>query len=271
MSYNTHVHTHNSHDSSASLEELCKNAVREGLDGFAVTDHCDCEFASSPGVKQSVLNSFDEVREFKAAADCPLQITAGIEIGEALFDPVFASGIIKSRPWDMINGSIHAVRMKDYDMPFSTIDFSDKSEKFIDAYLTQYFDDVLEMLETQDFDILCHLTVPLRYIQKKYHKNVKLEKYDEQITRILKEAVIREKVLEINTSDYSFADPFFMPDERITDIYLSLGGKLFSVGSDAHIPEKINNGIRQAEEMLRSKGICELYYFTDREPVSYSI
>lgn len=270
MHYNTHVHTHNSHDSSASIEELYKNAEKEGLYGFSVTDHCDCEFASS-AVRQAVLNSFDEVQQYKEITQGKLLLTAGTEIGEALFAPEFASEIISSRPWDVINGSVHAVRINKYDMPFSTIDFSGKSDIFIEAYLTQYFDDVLEMLRTQDFDILCHLTVPLRYIQKKYHKTVDLEKYDKQLNNILKETVQRGKVLEINTSDFCSSDAFYMPDERITDMYISLGGKYFSVGSDAHVPNNIGKGILEAEGMLRKKGVKELYYFINRKPVAYPL
>lgn len=269
--FNNHTHTKNSHDSDAEISDICVNAIKTGLLGFAVSDHCDCEYHKDPAVRTGILKSFADTENAKKLYNDKLIISSGVEIGEALFAPDFADNILRSATWDLVNGSVHAVRYEKWDMPFSTIDFSDKDDKFINSYITAYFNDVYEMTVTTDFDVLCHLTVPLRYIVKKYGKKVNISLYYDMIEKILKEAIKREKTLEINTSGYSPADPFYMPDENIIDMYIQLGGSAFTLGSDAHTPEKISTGLYEASEMLKTKGVNELTYFINRKPVTYKI
>ena len=269
--FNNHTHTKNSHDSNAEITDICEYALRTGLSGFAVSDHCDCEYHTDPLVRQGMFNSFADAENAKTHYKDRLIISTGIEIGEALFAPDFANEIISSADWDLVNGSVHAVRFPKWDMPFSVIDFSDKDDKFINAYLKAYFDDVLEMIRKTDFDVLCHLTVPLRYIVKKYGKQVDISLYCDIIEKILKETIKRDKTLEINTSGFSSADPFYMPDENIIDMYIQLGGKSFTLGSDAHTPENISVGLIEAADMLKNKGITKLTYYNKRKPVFYEI
>lgn len=268
--YNIHTHTKYSHDSTADPEELCKEALRAGLTGFAVTDHCDCEYADDPAVFTNVLRSFDETQKLETQYAGQLIITKGVEIGEAIFDRGFAEKIRASREWDVILGSVHAVRLENWEMPFSTIDFSDKSDLFIARYLSVYFYDMEEMIRTEDFDVLSHLTVPLRYIVKKYHKNVNINDYLPAIRSILRLAIDHGKPLEVNTSSFDPSDSFFMPDEAICELYLDEGGRDFTIGSDAHVPGNCDYGLRQAAKMLASKGVTKLLYYKDRQPVLYS-
>ena len=85
----------------------------------------------------------------------------------------------------MIIGSVHAVRYKDIDIPYSCIDFSKMTDDEIDEYLNIYFDDVLAMLKQGLYDVLAHLTCPLRYINGKYKRNVSSQRYEEKIIAIL--------------------------------------------------------------------------------------
>lgn len=269
--FNNHTHTKNSHDSQAEIPDICANAINAGLSGFAITDHCDCEYADDPAVKNNILNSFNDAQNAKEKYGDTLVISSGVEVGEALFNPSFAAEIINSAEWDVILGSVHAVRYKDWEMPFSLIDFSDKTDSFINEYLKAYFDDVLETVCTADFDVLCHLTVPLRYIIKKYNRNADITPFYPVIDEILKETIHRDAVLEINTSNYTFTDNFFMPDEIITDKYIALGGDRFTIGSDAHIATDISKGLNEAAAMLKNKNIHKLIFFRNRIPVYYDI
>lgn len=269
--FNSHLHTLYSHDSSETIEAHCQKALLHGFGGFAVTDHCDCEYSENPLVLENITASFDAAAAARSAYADTLRIAVGAEVGDALFDPLFAEKVLKARKWDVILGSVHAVRFAEWSMPFSCIDFSDKSDEFISEYLFAYFRDMEEMLDKTDFDVLAHLTIPLRYIIKKYGREVDVERYYPQIENILRKTVAAGKTLEINTSNYSPADPFFMPDERIVDTYLSLGGKDFTLGSDAHSAEHFDKGMREAAAMLKGKGIDRLVYYLDRKKIYYSI
>ena len=74
--------------------------------------------------------------------------------------------------YDVVIGSVHLVKYKDLTCAYSGIDFSKLKEETIIEYLDAYFDDVLTMIETTDFDILAHLTCPLRYIKGKYNIDI---------------------------------------------------------------------------------------------------
>lgn len=267
--FNCHTHTCYSHDGKGSVNEICLSASEQNIFGFAVTDHCDCEYSSDSSIPEKLTCSYNEAKNCQKIYENRLVISCGIEIGEALFNPNFANKIISSHNWDMVLGSVHAVRMKDLDMPFSVIDFSDFDDKLINRYVTQYFDDMLEMTQTQDFDVLTHLTVVLRYIVYKYNKNVELKSFYPVIKEILKKVISFDKTLEVNTS--GLINGYMMPDTEIIRIYKSLGGKRITVGSDAHTPEMLTSGLDSGAKIIKALGFDTLTYYMERKPVEYKI
>ena len=50
---------------------------------------------------------------------------------------------------------------------------------------------------------------------------------------------------------------------------IKLGGKDFTLGSDAHIPENMTSGLIEGTELLLSKGIKTLNYYKDRKKITY--
>ena len=271
MRFNIHTHSEHSHDAAVTIDALCERAIAENLSGFAVTDHCDCEYAADPLTFTRLLDSCDDTLRARARYGDRLVIAAGVEIGEALYDRDFARKVIAARPWDVVLGSVHAVRWPGWEIPFSMIDFSGCDDAFLQAYLRRYYDDLREMAETEDYDVLCHLTVPLRYLCGKFGRRVETAVYDGQIDGILRVVIERGKTLEVNTSGCTAERPYFMPDEAILDRDLAMGGRSLAVGSDAHTAERLTNGLAQAEAMLRKKGVTELTYYLRRQPVVYRI
>ena len=271
MLFNIHTHSEHSHDAQAKIDDLCEEAIRKNLIGFAVTDHCDCAWHEKPEAYTSLLDSRDDCLRAKALYGDRLVLACGVEIGEAISYPDFAKKVIGANAWDVVLGSVHAVRFPGWEAPFSLLDFSDRSDDFIRAYLRQYFDDLYEMAATEDYDVLCHLTVPLRYICGKYHKPVDVTAYYPQIEEVLKICIARDKTFEINTSGCTPDAPRFIPDEAILDKYLAMGGRNLTIGSDAHVTERLTNGLDQAASLLRRKGITELTYYLNRKPVRYPI
>lgn len=267
--FNCHSHTLFSHDGKGTPEENCITAEKRGLIGFAVTDHLDVEFSSDRSVFDGIEKSFCEAKQCQKKYNDSLVVACGVEIGEAIHNPAFAKRVIESFNWDVILGSVHAVRIQNLDMPFSTIDFSSFTDGEIHRYITQYFFDMNEMLDTQDFDILCHLTVVLRYIVYKYRKTVDISLYYPVITEILKKVIKRDIALEINTSGMDKG--YLMPGMDILRIYKSLGGKRLTVGSDSHSPENLTNGLPEGVKIIKDEGFDTLTYYLDRKPAEYKI
>lgn len=268
--YNCHTHTKNSPDSSAEPREMTDAAIRAGLAGYAVTDHVDAELADCPDSGENPLGSVRDTAEQKRL-NPQIKILSGVEIGQAILSKEFEKKVMSLNEWDIVMGSVHSVRMKGMTDFFSIIDFGKYDDDTINRYLTQYFLDEEETAETTDYDSLSHLTVPLRYIVHKYGRHVQTEKYAESIDRILKAVIKRGKSLEINTSGAHGNDAFFMPDTDIAKRYTELGGKDFTIGSDAHVPKNMTCGLEAGIQMLLSIGVTRLNFYEKRKKVSYDI
>lgn len=156
--YDCHTYTHFFHDSECDLQDSLKVATEKGLAGFAITDHCDIEFYKEKDVKTPIKQSADCAHKMGGG------VLAGVEIGEDFWHKKETNDVIAESDFDIVLGSVHAVRYKNYTMPFSGIDFSVFTQSEIDEYLDIYFDDMLGMVKTTDFDVLMHLTCTLKYI-----------------------------------------------------------------------------------------------------------
>lgn len=266
--YNCHVHSGYSHDATGSIDVIASQAINNRLTGITISDHCDCEYYYDNEMKGKLLSSYSDTKLIAQKYAGQIEVMAGIEIGDAIFAPEFASEMISARSWDVILGSVHAVRIPGKDIPFSLIDFSKFNESELAAYTKQYFIDLSDMASNADYDILCHLTVLFRYIKYKYHRSISVSDYMEIIEEILTTIIKRDKTLEINTS--GFKDGYLMPDKEIIKLYKHLGGKRYSIGNDCHNPISVSDNIAECLRLLKKEGIDTLFYYKNRKAIEYS-
>lgn len=266
-----HIHSQHSHDSTCPISESAESALKKDISVIAITDHCDIQYYTErdmPGcISGSVKETLETAEQFKGK----LKILKGIEIGEGIWNEKYTKEILSSHNFDVIISSVHAVRYKNHTNPYSTIDFSSWSFEEIDRYMNTYFDDVLEMLEKIDCDIMAHLTCPLRYINGKYNKNIDSRKYESKICRILQFIIDNSIALEINTSGIGTPYNNFMPDEWIIKKFRDMGGRLITLGSDAHISANLGNGFDEAIKLLKKYGFTGYYYYENRKSTECKI
>ena len=195
----------------------------------------------------------------------------GVEMAEYLFDRENAEIIMNLTDYDVILGSVHSVFYEDWTDSYSRLDFGAEaaSVEKVKGFLREYFKKVYEMAEKTDFDVLSHLTCPLRYINGKYGRNIDSMEFKTEIEEILKLIIKRGISLEINTSGVGSAFDSTMPDSKIIKIYCDLGGKMVTLGSDAHVPDRIANGFDFAVSELKKIGFDEYYTFKKRKPISH--
>jgi len=138
------------------------------------------------------------------------------------------------------------------------------------GFLDAYFNDVLTMVDFADFDILAHLTCPLRYIVGKYKIDIELSRYADKIETILKKIIKKGIALEVNTSSLVLTGDF-MPSIEIIKKYYDLGGYLITLGSDAHIAGNASFGFVEAIETIKRIGFKNIYYYQKRKPYPIEI
>jgi histidinol-phosphatase (PHP family) len=225
-----HLHSNLSHDAKNTPEEMCEAAIAVGLSGIAFSDHCDPHITPLDKMLQNAKRNFRVYDDMKKQYGDSLFIMSSIEIGDAniFFDST--QKVAAALPYDSIIGSVHV--MTDANgryIPHTQDDFAAFSQDAIDEYLIAYFDALEFTAKNANFDILAHLTLPIRYISGKYNVAVNIEKYMPQIRRILKIIIDREIALEINTSEIGKTLNATLPAMDIVALYKSMGGTLITL------------------------------------------
>ena len=267
IKYDFHMHSTNSLDGRQSVEEACITAIEKGLCGIAITDHADINFFVKDKTLDRFTNLISDLESARKKFGNKLEIFTGIEVAEYLTNPEGAEQTLALTEYDVVLGSIHTVLMDGIPDSYSRIDFGSMTMDKIIAFVDLYYDKMLEMIENTSFDILTHLTCPLRYINGKYGRELDINIFKGKISNILSEVIRREIVLEVNTSGRAEEKKFFMPDRDILEAYYEMGGRRVSIASDAHVSRNITVGFDDAEKMLKEIGFNGYYIFTKRKPI----
>ena len=82
-------------------------------------------------------------------------------------------------------------------------------------------------------------------------------------------AIKKEIALEVNTSGYKTFLHNPNPSPAIIKRYRELGGKLITIGSDAHSPEYIGFHFEDVKKLLNSLGIHEYAIFENIKVIDF--
>lgn len=268
--YDSHVHSHWSPDSKQTFSEIYDAALKKGLQGLTITDHADLSVIEEENTFESIASSVQEVQTFHDRyKDAGVQVFCGVELSE-YFDNVYhAKKILEMAEYDAVIASVHWLRYREWDSFYSRVAFDDAfSEELLHGYLAAYFEQLLCVAEDADYDVLAHLTCPLRYINGKYKRGITLDVHRAVIDEILRCVIRRGKALEINTSGIGGMYESLMPDLPIIQRYYDLGGRQITLGSDAHTPERVGNAFAETIALLSKIGFSEYVHYEKRQPKS---
>ena len=94
--------------------------------------------------------------------------------------------------------------------------------------------------------------------------------FPELFDQILIEIIKRGKGIEVNTSGIKRAG-HVLPHPSIITRYRELGGKIITIGSDAHFEENVGAYIKEALDIIAKAGFQEITVFQNREAHFVSI
>lgn len=262
-----HVHTDNSFDGNHSATFFCEKAELLDLRAIAFTDHCEVDqFRGDSSYEKRIFQAFFEVSKVRSAFRGKLLVLNGIELGQPAYDIQTAEEIISRHNYDQIIGSVHNLRGGE-DFYFMENLSLEQAEKL----LKEYFNAILEMLEWGNFDVLAHLTYPLRYFYSKSNLDIDLNKFKNQIDEILVKTAKTDKALEINTAALRQPLNKLSPEVDVIKRFKELGGKYVSVGSDAHFAEHLAADIDMAYNAALEAGFDSITFFQNRTPMQIKI
>lgn len=257
-----HTHTDNSFDGNHSTMFLCETAYMKGLRAVAFTDHLEIDGFYKGHFDRTAIQSYFEVAKARSAFSGKLLVCVGAELGQAIYDKPIAEKLLETMKYDFVIGAIHNLPEAE---DFYYMNFDDESIDYMNL-LRQYFEWELKLAQWAKFDTLAHLTYPLRYIVGNYKKPVDMSVFSEIIDEILLTLIKNEKALEINTAGLRQPIGVTSPDESIVKRYKELGGKLITIGSDAHYAEHLGAGIDKGYELALRCGFDKIAVYQDRVP-----
>jgi histidinol-phosphatase (PHP family) len=266
-----HSHTKNSHDAVSDPDELCKMNIERGVNGCAFTDHCDIGLYGTMDMYANIIESFKDALAMRKKYAGKLDVFTGVEPGEAIWRMEVVHNLITMCDFDVVLGSVHTVRYPKDSHAFSIIDFTDWDKETILDFMDVYFDELWETITTMPCDIMTHLTVPLRYINGKYHKDVDIDLYMDKIKKILRFIIDHGIAMEINTSGIGGTYDVLLPERKFIEMYRDMGGYLITFASDEHSVEKAANAFPETLSLLKEIGFKHIYKYEKRIPIQCTI
>ncbi len=252
MFFDTHMHTDVSSDSRMTLPQALQAAEKKGL-GIIVTEHMDLGY---PVPGSFIFDVDDYFSGYGSRRD--EKILLGIEIGMMMAKCEEGNELIADYPFDFVIGSIHLVDGQDIYQP----DFYQGRTKF-ETY-GRYFVNMAQCVANyKGIHALGHLDYICRYARYD-DADIHYAEMSEMIDPVLKAAAERGLALEINTRRL---------DERTASLLLPIyrrfaesGGKMATIGSDAHRPEDIGKGLAEGLALAEAANL-QAVYFKEGKPI----
>src|SRR5699024_899163 len=109
------------------------------------------------------------------------------------------------------------------------------------------------------------------YLVKRDKKLDVDENFHDIIGEIFKTIIPKGKGIEVNTSGFAYGLGSAMPSRDILELYYDLGGKVITIGSDAHKAEHVGHRFDEILTMLQDIGFEYLATFAEEEPTFHKI
>lgn len=282
-----HIHCSFSDDSDEPMENQVKRAIELGLKEICFTDHVDYGIKRDVDDPRGIVTKkaiehgkeieitlanvnyplyFKELEKMRELYGKDIQIRNGLEFGiQSItvdeYDNLF--GKYKDA-LDFVLFSMHQVNNQE----FWTQDFQKgKTQK---EYNDAYYDEIYRTMQKyKNYSCLAHLDLLARYDLLGVYP---FEKEKDKIAEILKLAIKDGKGIEVNTSSWHYGLQDTQPSRDILHLYKDLGGKILTVGSDAHQTKYLADHILDAYAILKNEiGITEICTFEKMKPIFHEI
>ena len=250
--FDQHVHSSFSFDSNEDLENYINVSNNSDI---ITTEHLDFE---NPIInyKDSLIDYLKYVGQIKNLnKKYSNKFFLGIEIGYTPNSEKRIEDFLKDKNFNLKLLSIHQNGNYDYMCV-------NKKLISLEVLIQEYFEQMIQALESSiEFNVLAHFEYGLRMI------DISVIEFDNlasvSLNKIIELIVKKEIAFEVNTkSMYKYKKENLY--SYMIEKYLKKGGKLFTLGSDAHNIKDYAYKFDEATKFLLSKNIKEIILFKDK-------
>ena len=251
--YDQHMHTYFSPDSIEHFE----NYLEQSDKPLITTEHLD--FFSQLQATEDVIPDYSA---YSAEVDrlnerYNNRLLKGIEVGFTYSDRDEIQAFLRGKAYDLVLLSIHHNGTHNFMI-------LDDNAVPLEENLKEYYDLMLEGVKNfPNANVLAHFDYGLR----SYEVTVEdLKLVEDRLKEIFKVVIQNGQAMELNTKSMYKYDNAHLYDYAI-DLYQSVGGELFTIGSDAHHANDYEYHFEEAVKMLEEKGVKELVIFQKQKPI----
>ncbi|MFQ5979475.1 MAG: histidinol-phosphatase HisJ family protein [Candidatus Heimdallarchaeota archaeon] len=249
--HDTHVHSTYSTDGRSNIHQIAEwGRHKLDCDALWITDHLEFAPQDQDFGVFNYEKIVEEIKQISRAFPKP-SLFLGVEVD---FQSRFLEQIeefLSSYEFDFVIGAVHYVNGR-IDKEF----YMKYGHRAYDAY----FAECLAAVNSGLIDSLGHFNRPAG-INPAVEFN-RLEKMQAVLEALLNEGV----ALELNTRHFERSDML-----EIMRMYTGIGGKMVTLGSDAHHASNIMLNFRKARALLARSSIEDLVIFADRKAYSIPI
>ena len=253
--YDYHMHTRVSFDGHDSGLAMAMAAKERGLKEICFTDHLDYTPEMDMVFDMAAYNA-----EYDHLEVPGLLIRRGVEFGLTPDNAEQLKIDLNRRHFDFVLGSIHLVDGADvYMAPYW-------ADKTYDEAIRRDLETTLECVRVhEDYDVLGHLTYICKCGANPRKELLRYEDHKSILDEILTELVKREKGMELNTSGIDRCGGS-LPTLDYFQRFQELGGRIVTVGSDAHDTARAGQYTHEMVAELK-KIFGYVCTFEDRRPI----
>ena len=245
----THIHSTFSSDGKSTIPEHCESAISKGFTHICITDHLEFNpLDGGYGFLTDHGKYFDAIERARDTYGGRLTLLSGCEVGGGPHNFPREYEECLARPYDFVLCSVHDW----YQGLFASDMATDPMPIPLEESYDVYWDEVYKTVTYGGFDSLAHIDFPKRYYGSVIYDWDKLAQIFEVMTK-------NDIALEINTSSLRKGRANeAMPGKELLTFYKKCGGRMLTVGSDAHVSSDIGAGFPEIEPL--TKGFDLLRY-----------
>lgn len=274
MFIDSHCHTtHFSADAKMTIDELLTSSKEKDISKIVITEHYDLDYPHK-----------DEPPMFCDLCDYRLEYLKWKDMFTDKEGPELLWGIEFGYQKQLVN-KLEELAVEN---PFDSIILSNHLFDGLDVWFNEdcyklplvernrkYISTLVEMADSMNcYSIIGHYDYINRY-NPSVNDEVLYSDCPKEFDSLFEIIISKEKSLEINTASIEKRirnnSKNVMPDSEIIKRYLSLGGKMITLGSDAHLPNNLVLNFESTISYLKSLGVKELCYFVNQKPKFYEI
>ena len=250
--FDQHVHSNFSFDSNEALENYINVSNKNDI---VTTEHLD--FANPViNYEDSSINYLKYIEEIDSLnKKYSNKFFSGIEIGYTPNSEKRIEDFLKDKNFNLKLLSIHQNGIYDYMCV-------NKKLISLEALIQEYFEQMIQALESSiEFNVLAHFEYGIRIV------DISVTDFDSLASKFLNkiiELIIKKEIaFEVNTkSMYKYKKENLY--SYMIEKYLKKGGKLFTLGSDAHNIKDYAYKFDEARKFLLARNVKEIILFKDK-------